>query len=379
MDSDVKVTTENMDVGRGKAKAFKEEKNTAQIKPATTSNNTPPSTSSQKKIFNKKPLTTEQLMKKLAGQGLIFPTDAEARRRCERQLETIGYFRLREYCLPFMERVTDKAGNSGCKKHFQPGTTFDDVIALYQFDSELRLHLLKAIEHIEIAVRNAWVTLMLNMADDPHAWCDPRRSQHIVKNPWLQQKLLHRLASNLKDSSEVFVKHYRKHYEIPFLPPVWIAVEVMTFGELSQWLSNTQAGKLKRQLAREFGLPTIESLESVLQHLALVRNTCAHHARTWNRRYTKRLPIIKRLQPALTTEQTQNNHPTQPGANRAAQVRTSNTLNNSFIIIQHLLNRLGQFTEWQPGLQRLLARIPARFLPFMGLNLQKQSDSKPEK
>ncbi|XXG32323.1 MAG: Abi family protein [Ferrovum myxofaciens] len=79
----------------------------------------------------------------------------------------MNYYRLRAYWLPFETTLP------GGEHQFRTGTTFSDVIGIYQFDRALRLLLLDAIERIEISlcVRAGQITFS-------QLWriCPPRRA-----------------------------------------------------------------------------------------------------------------------------------------------------------------------------------------------------------
>lgn len=62
-------------------------------------------------------------------------------------------------------------------------------------------------------------------------------------------------------------------------------------GQLSKWFSNIKERRDRQVISREYGLDEVVVV-SFCEHLALVRNHAAHHARLWNRDFTKtsRLP-----------------------------------------------------------------------------------------
>lgn len=86
-----------------------------------------------------KPFLTyqQQLQKLITEKHLIISNTAFA----EQKLRDIGYFTLiGGYKTPFQDPAT---------RHYRPGTTFEDVYALYQFDNDLRelvLHHLNLVE-----------------------------------------------------------------------------------------------------------------------------------------------------------------------------------------------------------------------------------------
>lgn len=53
---------------------------------------------------------------------------------------------------------------------------------------------------------------------------------------------------------------------------------------------------LKKQIARELGLPQHLYLESWIKSLSVLRNCIAHHARIWNRKYQWEPQLLKKLQ-----------------------------------------------------------------------------------
>jgi abortive infection bacteriophage resistance protein len=241
--------------------------------------------------YSKPPLSTPEHIKRLKKRGLVISDEHKA----AQYFNNIGYYRLSAYFIPF-EQIEQQAA---MQRQFKPDTQFDDILDLYIFDRKLRLIVIEGIERIEVAIRTQWANKLAETNQDPHAFM---QSKHF-KDPWSHQKKLAKVANTLKDSGEVFVKHYRDKYTNPFLPPIWAMVETLTFGELSQWFSNTADAPMKKSIAKQFNLPTVEIMQSVMQSLSLIRNICAHHGRLWNRRLVKQLPYIRKLSAVLQAEQ----------------------------------------------------------------------------
>ena len=232
--------------------------------------------------FEKQPSTIEQQITLLRERGMALGDEAVARR----WLETVGYYRLSAYWPPFEETPTDGRTRS---KAFRTGTTFEDVIDIYTFDRKLRLLVTEAIERVEINVRARW-TNRVTLAHGAHAHMDPT----LLDSGWKHARWLANISERAGESREVFVEHYKRKYDEPYLPPLWAVTELTTFGELSKWVEATGDAKLRGAVAKDLGLPTQEVLTGTLQLLSYVRNVCAHHGRLWNRRTVKRLPNIKR-------------------------------------------------------------------------------------
>ena len=186
----------------------------------------------------------------------------------ETWLETVGYYRLSAYWLPF--ELPPPPGQTRSKR-FAEGTSFDQVIERYVFDRKLRLLLLEAIERVEIHVRSRW-TYHLAHAHGAHA----HLRASAFRGARVHTELLAKLARSAEKSDETFIAHYRTKYTDPYLPPLWAVTELMTFGELSRWVQITRDLPIKAAVTRDLGLPTVEITDGVLQATPM----CATSART---------------------------------------------------------------------------------------------------
>jgi len=182
-----------------------------------------------------------------------------------------NYYRLRGYWLYFEKK--------GLK------ATFEDVINLYDFDNELRLLFSKYLQTIEISIKSNFAYTLAIKYDNPHIILDDT----IFKNKEYYQSGIEKLKQNFNDSDEIFAIHYKKTYEEP-LPPIWVSVELMTFGELSKWIYNLN-DKDTKLIAKEYGIKSAHIFKSFLYHLTEIRNKCAHHSRIWNKSFSHKFVI----------------------------------------------------------------------------------------
>lgn len=96
--------------------------------------------------FNKDPLGHKALIELLRSRGLEISDEKKAY-WC---LDTIGFYRLTGFCLPFQNK------NLQFNKHnFKVGTKFEDILSLYNFDSDLREITSNALAALEIALRTS--------------------------------------------------------------------------------------------------------------------------------------------------------------------------------------------------------------------------------
>lgn len=274
-----------------------------------------------KRPFTKSAKTWPEQVAILQGRGMVIANPAEA----EFYLQHLNYYRLGAYWLPF---EIDHGNHT-----FRPGTRFEDVLNLYIFDRQLRLHAMDAIERIEVSIRSTWA---YHLADQhgPHAHLDPNLA--FKQHRWQQN--IDKLTDEVSRSEETFIRHLRQTYSEP-LPPVWAVCEVMSLGLLSRWYDNLKPMPVRRAIANTYDLDQA-TLASWLRHLSLVRNTCAHHSRLWNREFT--------ITPAA---------PGHKPAGLAAQwVPGSRKLYNSLVILLHCMDIIAPHHHWRSGLKNLIAQ-----------------------
>jgi len=249
-------------------------------------------------------------------------------------LETVGYYRLSAYWLPF-EKPPEN--NNVRSKLFKAEAKLEEVTDLYVFDRRLRVIVLEAIERVEVHVRSRW-TYHMSHAHGAHAHLDHR----LFSGGLNHAEQLVRLARSVEKSEETFVVHYKAKYTEPYSPPLWSATELMTLGELSKWFQATKNNSIKSQVGHDLGLPTKEIVEGTRQVLSYVRNICAHHGRLWNRRTVKRLPKIKRFQKDLVL------------VSEGDQEKNDNRLYNVLVVLLHLMDRQATDSTLRERLRTLI-------------------------
>lgn len=230
----------------------------------------------EKKHFNKQSLTIDQQIEFLVNQGLVIQNTEIA----THVLSVVGYYRLSGYLLPFKLPHHNKS-----PRQFKPETTFDQIWQLYQFDQELKLFVIDAIEKIEVAFR-ASITNETASELNPFWYVD----QRYYKDTKSYQHLMKNINKIIKDRQEVFIEHYYNKYKSPTYPPIWMMTETLSFGSCSKLFSNLKQVSHKKKICKMFKrAPTL--MDSWLETLVYVRNLCAHHARLWNR-WLVTAPII---------------------------------------------------------------------------------------
>lgn len=221
------------------------------------------------KSYIKPPLTFKEQLKKLESRGLIVDDVFKALF----QLKSISYYRLSAYSYPFRNR--DAIGN--VLNQFKEGTTFNEIIKLYEFDRKLRLLILDAIERIEIHIR----TLLTYHLGHQYGAFGYTHSDNFHPN-FNHSFWLSKIIEEAKRSKDEFVSHYKKNYEgFPILP-IWMVTELMTLGSLSFCYTGLKHDD-KREISSSLNIHP-KKLSEWLHTLTYIRNICSHHSRLWNRK-----------------------------------------------------------------------------------------------
>lgn len=288
------------------------------------------------KQFDKKPLSFPEQIHQLINRGLIIDDVNKA----EVYLKNISYYRLSAYWYTFLEVPQSN-------HVFKPNSNFNDVINTYIFDRKLRFLLFEEIERIEIALRTQ---IIYNYCHEfGNNWYENKslftKSQYYYKFNELMQ-------NELEKTNEVFIRHYKATYTQPENPPAWMILELASFGQISTLYKNLRGNnQSKKAVAQHFGV-TEPVLESWLECLAYVRNSCAHHMRLWNRKLPK-----SPLKPQKTEYTWITNLPQPDKQNRLYLV---------LAIIQYLLKAFIPNSQFGPKLFKLIENNPKIPLQYMG-------------
>ncbi|MFS2152169.1 Abi family protein [Rhizobium sp. Rhizsp42] len=271
----------------------------------------------------------------LQARGLVVP-DADHALHC---LQHISYYRLRAYWLPF-EQITAETG----EHKFTLGTSFDDVLALYVFDRRLRLHVMDAVERVEVSLRGSWAH-HLAMKYGPHGYLDQALYAHADH----YDRACRTLTNEIDRSKDTFIVHYLEKYDEPRHPPIWMIAEVISLGQLSKWYSNLKLRSDRQAIAKPYQIDE-KVLISLTHHLTYIRNICAHHGRLWNKQFT------------VTMMMPNSPPPLQLAINPASERRIYNTL----AALGYLMGIIAPATTWRQQLVELIDSCPLAEETVMG-------------
>ena len=229
--------------------------------------------------FEKEALSTEQLVATLVERQMNVGDHTWA----TSILDSINYYRLATYWYEY--RITNASG----EHTFRPGTSLAHVHRIYQFDSDLRGLLFRAIESFEVSFRKNFAS-HLALTYEPFVHLNPT----FVKDRGRWANSISRIHSEYHASSEEFARHNKEKYGEYHLPAIWVTVELTTLGGLRHLYQNW-ANRADRQIiAQKYGLEEAV-FDSLIEHLETIRNVCAHHSRLWNKHIAKKPKLPKKL------------------------------------------------------------------------------------
>ena len=283
-------------------------------------------------MFDKKATTINEQIELLKKRGLIINDVNFAKN----MLSKISYYRLGEYWYVMQD---DKENHI-----FKPYSYFKNVVALYEFDEELRLLLFSVISKIEIALRTK---LIYHLSHEVDPWWF--QNFKLFRNSRELVKTLGGLEQEISRTKDITIKkHYKTHKDDQRFPPAWKSLEQTSFGGLSKLYGNLKTNiKSKDTIAVEFGAVNHTYLPSWLQSISQIRNFCAHHSRLWN----KNLPGTVKLL----------SNPPHPWISKKEDVPKQHEFQKLYIhlcIMKYLLNRIDPENNFTGQLIKLFEKYP---------------------
>ncbi len=208
----------------------------------------------------------------LRSRGLHVPNDDE----CSRFLAAENYYRFSGYARYFQRAPHD--GDDA----FHPGTSFDEIRAVYDADREVRESLIPQLARAEILLRShvahtiaathgPYATYLREdfYSDAPNS--EPTAASCVRDIARSRERHILRFRTDAGDTGSA---------ELDRLP-VWSAVEAWSFGTLSKCIERGARGALSEAVATSLGV-ALAGFPYRVRSLVYLRNRCAHHSRLWN-------------------------------------------------------------------------------------------------
>ena len=201
-------------------------------------------------------------------KGLIIPDPTYARKK----LSDISYFSLiGGYKTPFINPMT---------RQYEGGATFDDIVALYEFDKSLRVLTFGALVTVEEKIRQLITDAFCRrFGANQSAFLDPHNYNSGKKDARKVSDLTNRYLKNaVNDTQHDYINYQRKTNGNV---PLWAASRLLTFGSLSKMYSVLQIQQ-RTAIANAFPVLSEKELSQSLDCLTYFRNVCAHNERLYS-------------------------------------------------------------------------------------------------
>ena len=238
--------------------------------------------------YSKPYATATQRVQHLRAKGLLISRPQVAARK----IEEIGYERLRIYFLSRRDR-------SLAGKPFLSGTTYKDILRLYECDSKLRNVCFGEVGRFEVIFRNR-ISERLSAQFGGH----PYSQLAAFKSAKDRNDRFQRILQTFNGSKDARAKHYLDTYTRPTLPPIWVLKEFLTFGASAR-LYEALDGNIRTQIAADFNVSNLPVFDNWIKCFVDFRNICAHHDRLFNRGFQKQpMRLVRETVPSRTTDNT---------------------------------------------------------------------------
>lgn len=188
----------------------------------------------------------------------------------EKKLQEIRYYALIDgYKSIFYDYTT---------RTYLPGTTFEDIVNLYDFDEDLRLLIFKYVCHIEQRIRSQISYYFCDKYSSSQTdYLNPNHYNYSKRNKSGINKLLQILTYNANNSSaHAYIIYQRKRYQNV---PLWAVVNTLTIGQISKMYSYMQSD-VQSKISHCYEATVGErQLKQYLKVITDFRNVCAHNER----------------------------------------------------------------------------------------------------
>ena len=210
-----------------------------------------------------KATTIEQQKNKLKGYGVVMNDDAFA----DYALQFIGYYHLGFYLFPFEKTYPYVDGRR--RHEVIDGTTIEDVVALHDFDCDLRCILMKYLTHIELAFRNSVIYHLSQKYPNKPCWY---LDKSIVDADVVDSIIADYDTIKRNDA----IKHHHKKHRKSKYAPAWKTLEFETLGTIHKLYDGILRIDDKLPINRQFNVPSNQLFSHYINALRHLRNACAH-------------------------------------------------------------------------------------------------------
>ena len=168
------------------------------------------------------------------------------------------------------------------------GVTFEEIVAFYYFDEELRTLFLKYILHEERHMKSMISYYFCEKyGENQSAYLDEHNYNLSKKNAHEVMRLVNSLSKSISvPSSYAYITHHVNTYGNV---PLWVAMNALTFGQVSKMYQYAPTD-IRTKISKRFGGLTEKQLHQLITIVARCRNVCAHGERLYSFRIRETIP-----------------------------------------------------------------------------------------
>lgn len=277
-------------------------------------------------------MTYEQQLYKLQNdKALTIPNPKTAKKI----LEEISYYSLiTGYKNLFLHPASKK---------YKYGVTFDEIVAFYHFDEQLRNLFFKYILQVERHLKSLISYYFCDRYGESQSeYLNPDHFDY-ARHPKQVTRLINSLHKTISlPSSYRYISHHAKKYHNV---PLWVVTNAMTMGQISafyQYMTND----LQVKVSKAYPNCTEKQLHQFITVIAKYRNVCAHNERLYNFKTTDMIPDT-RLHAKLSIPQKKNLY-----------LYGKNDLFAVVISLRYLI-RADEFNTFKKSLSQLIKQVLA--------------------
>ncbi len=165
-------------------------------------------------------------------------------------------------------------------KNYIDGVTFEEIVAFYHFDEDLRALFLKYILPIERQLKSTLSYYFCEKyGEKQSAYLDANNFNNVPKNRNGIARLIAVLAgASGSPSNYAYINHHNLVYGNV---PLWVLMNALTFGNVSA-MYQYSLQTIQAQVCKHFEYLNIKQFHQMITVVAKCRNVCAHAERLYS-------------------------------------------------------------------------------------------------
>lgn len=221
-------------------------------------------------MYNKTHKTVDELIQIFLDRGMKFHDIDKAKNK----LSHINYYKIKEFASPFYEM-----SSSENKEYRYNNVYFEYIVTRFYQDKNLRLHLLHAIEKVELSFKTKLAYILGERYGafgylEFKNWCNKKKyCRYYIEDK--EKEIKRHIQTLINREDNKIVKDFFRENPDHKYPPIWMLIEILTFGETLNFY-NLMSIK-NREYISNFYECTPSELEGWLKALKFIRNLSAHN------------------------------------------------------------------------------------------------------